>query len=156
MMIPQRPAAIDKPRVQGKVFTLTTIDVEQGNKIIQGILSLYGVDVRMLFDTSSTHYFIAPHIICRVPIPRTILSYYLVVSTPGDAVLVGSEVLQNCEIKVYGKKCLGNLVVLGIRDFDLILGMDWLSRYYAKVDCRRKVIHFKLPQQPVIVYVLNQ
>ena len=66
--------------------------------------------------------------------------------------LVGSEVLQNCEIKVYDKKCPGDLVVLGIRDFDLILGMDWLSWHYAKVNYRKKVIHFELPQQPVIVY----
>ena len=81
----------------------------------------------MLFDIGSTHSFITPHIICHVPIPRTILPYYLAMSTLGDTVLVGSEVLQNCEIKVYDKKYPGNLVVLGIRDFDIILGMDWLS-----------------------------
>ena len=123
MMIPQHPATIDKPHVQGNVFALTVADAEQGNEIIQGIISLYDVDVRVLFDTSSTHSFIAPHIICHVPIPRTIFPYYLVVSIIGDAVFVGSEVLQNCEIKVYDKKCTGDLVVLGIRDFDLILGM---------------------------------
>ena len=53
---------------------------------------------------------------------------------------------------MYDKKCAGDLVVLGIRDFDLILGMDWLFRHYAKIDYRKKVIHFELPQQPVIVY----
>jgi len=81
----------------------------------------------VFFDIDSTHSFIAPHIIYHVPIPRTIFPYYLVVSTPRDAVLVGSEVLQNCEIKVYDKKCPGDLVVLGIRDFNLILGIDYLS-----------------------------
>ncbi|XP_052172151.1 uncharacterized protein LOC127788072 [Diospyros lotus] len=146
MMMPQGSIAVDKPRMQGKVFALTASDAKQGNEIIQGSLSLYGVNVRVLFDTGSTHSFIAPHVICHIPIPRTILPYYLVVSTPGDMVLVWSE------IKVYDKKCLGDLVVLGIKDFDLILGMDWLSRHYAKVDCRRKVIHFELSQQPVIVY----
>jgi len=151
MIMLQCPTAANKPRVQGKVFVLTTADVEQGNEIIQGILSLYGVDVRVLFDTGSIYSFIALHVICHVSIPTTIFSYYLVVSTPRDAVLVGSEVLQNCEIKVYEKECPSNLVVQGIKDFDLILGMDWLSRHYAKVNYRRKVIHFELPQQPVIV-----
>jgi len=95
-------------------------DAEEGNEIIQGIISLYGVDLRVLFDTDSTNSFIASHVICRVPLPRTILPYYLVLSTPGDVVLMGSEVLQNYEIKV----CSANLMVLGIKDFDLILGMD--------------------------------
>ena len=49
--------------------------------------------MHVLLDTDSTHSFIALYIICHVPIPRMILSYYLVVSTLGDAVLVGSEVL---------------------------------------------------------------
>lgn len=76
------------------MFTLTTTDTEEGNEIIQGIF-FYMVlsDVHVLFDTGSTHYFIAPHVICHVPIPRTILSYYLVVSTPRGMVLMGSEVL---------------------------------------------------------------
>ncbi|XP_052210463.1 uncharacterized protein LOC127813503 [Diospyros lotus] len=93
MMMPQRPIAADKPCMQGKVFALIATDAEQGNEIIQGILSLYSVDVRVLFDTGSAHSFIASHVICHVPIPRTILPYYLVVSTPRDVVLVGSKIL---------------------------------------------------------------
>ncbi|XP_052173738.1 uncharacterized protein LOC127789029 [Diospyros lotus] len=45
-----------------------------------------------------------------------------------------------------GKISFGNgewaieLISLDIQDFDLILGMDFLSKYNAKVDCRRKVV----------------
>jgi len=110
--------------VQGKVFALTTANAEEGNEIIQCILSLYGVMCVYFFILT---LIIAPHVICHVHITRTIFPYYLVVYTSGGVVLMGSEVLQNCEIKVYAKECPGDLVVLGIRDFDLILSMDWLS-----------------------------
>ncbi|XP_052174731.1 uncharacterized protein LOC127789782 [Diospyros lotus] len=66
--------------------------------------------------------------------------------------MVGSEVYRDCKIMVHDKEFPGNLVVLDIKDFDLILGMDWLSQHYAKVDCRHKVIHFELPHQPIVVY----
>ena len=108
------------------MLALTKTDAEKGNKTIQYILSLYGIDVHVLFDTSSTHSFTASRVICHVPIPQTTLSYYLFVSTPRDVVLMGSTVLQNCEIKVHDKECPGNLVVLNIKDFDLIQGMDYL------------------------------
>ena len=59
--------------------------------------------------------------------------------------MVAREMFENSEIEVYDKKLLGDLVFLDVRDFDLILDMDWLSRHYARVDCRRKIIDFELP-----------
>ena len=29
--------------------------------------------------------------------------------------------------------------------FDIILGMDWLARHYASLDCREKVVIFRIP-----------
>ena len=66
--------------------------------------------------------------------------------------LLGSEVVPNCEIIVHDRVMPGDLVVLTIQDFDLLLGMDWLSHHYAKVDCQRKVITFEPPYQPEMIY----
>ena len=33
-----------------------------------------------------------------------------------------------------------------MRDFDIILGMDWLSKYHATIDCRRKNILYQPPR----------
>ncbi|XP_057996241.1 uncharacterized protein LOC131175603 [Hevea brasiliensis] len=30
-------------------------------------------------------------------------------------------------------------------DFDVILGMDWLSTHYATLDCRNKKVYFHIP-----------
>ena len=65
---------------------------------------------------------------------------------------VTPPLLELPEIEVHNKKLLGDLVILDVRDFDLILGMDWLSRYYARVDYRQRIIDFKLPQQPILNY----
>ena len=54
--------------------------------------------------------------------------------------MVAREMFENYEIEVHDKKLLGDLVILDVRDFDLILGMDWLSRHYARVDYRRKIL----------------
>lgn len=43
------------------------------------------------------------------------------------------------------------LIVLAMRGFDVILGMDWLSAFHAKLDCHEKMIAFSPPgQQPLI------
>ena len=66
--------------------------------------------------------------------------------------MVAREMFENCKIEVHDKKLLGDLVILDVKDFDLIPGMDWLSQHYARVDYRRKIIDFVLPQQLVLIY----
>ncbi|KAL5773813.1 hypothetical protein ACOSQ2_013737 [Xanthoceras sorbifolium] len=58
--------------------------------------------------------------------------------------------LPNCSIVVslptgdslLAEKFLADLIVLDIYDFDVILGMNWLSRHHAMVDCFRKEVTF--------------
>jgi hypothetical protein len=40
------------------------------------------------------------------------------------------------------------MFVLDTRGYDVILGMAWLSRHHAVINCRSKVVLFKIPHQP--------
>ena len=40
-------------------------------------------------------------------------------------------------------------------DFDVIMGMDWLSSYYATVDFRTNIVHFKFPKEVVLEWKGN-
>jgi len=35
---------------------------------------------------------------------------------------------------------LGDLILLGIQGYDVILGMDWLNQYQATIDCNQKIL----------------
>jgi hypothetical protein len=50
----------------------------------------------------------------------------------------------NCPIVIEGRVLPAKLAVFGMMGFDVILGMDWLSKYNANMDCRRKEITFQL------------
>ena len=45
---------------------------------------------------------------------------------------------KNCPIKTREYEFLGYLIELSFKEFDEILGMDWLSRHQVVVDCRMK------------------
>ena len=38
-----------------------------------------------------------------------------------------------------------DLVVLDMFDYEVILGMDWLSKYYARIYCKKKIVIFRPP-----------
>ncbi|GKV12448.1 hypothetical protein SLEP1_g23587 [Rubroshorea leprosula] len=63
------------------------------------------------------------------------------------------HLIKDCLIlkgRVEGRVLLADLILLGIVEFDVILGMDWLSTHYAMVDCYEKVVTFSAPNQPMI------
>ena len=43
-----------------------------------------------------------------------------------------------CRVIIEGHEFRANFVLLDIQDFDVILGMDWLSRHHATMDCFMK------------------
>ena len=45
-----------------------------------------------------------------------------------------------------------DLVELEILEFDVILGMDWLSAHHIVLDCFNKVVTLSIPGKPVIRY----
>ena len=43
-----------------------------------------------------------------------------------------------------------DLKVLDMIDFNVILGMDWLSSYHAILDCHAKTITLSIPGNPIV------
>ena len=50
----------------------------------------------------------------------------------------------SCIVSINGVDTLANLLLLEMMDFDVILGMDWLSSCHATVDCHSKAVKFEI------------
>ncbi|XP_070015952.1 uncharacterized protein [Nicotiana sylvestris] len=73
------------------------------------------------------------------------LSIPISVSTPvGDSIMV-DRVQRSCTVVIGGLETRVDLFLLDMVDFDVILGMDWLSPYHAVVDCHAKAVTLALP-----------
>ena len=76
------------------------------------------------------------------------MNFDLFVATPlGESVMV-NQILRDCCVMIGYKEMTVDLVLLGLQDFDVILGMDWLASYHAFVDCFGKRVTFSIPGQP--------
>ncbi|XP_070039654.1 uncharacterized protein [Nicotiana tomentosiformis] len=50
---------------------------------------------------------------------------------------------------------MADLIELGMIDFELIMGMDWLYLYFAKLDCRARIMRFEFPNKPAVEWKRN-
>ncbi|KAL0546184.1 hypothetical protein IC582_016090 [Cucumis melo] len=73
------------------------------------------------------------------------LGSILSVSTPSGVVMLSKEKIKACQVGVASHMLDVTLLVLDMQDFDVILGMDWLSANHASIDCFRKEFVFNPP-----------
>jgi len=68
-------------------------------------------------------------------------STLLEVTIPSGGVLSTNYVVNTLKIEIGDKSLETNLYVLDMQEFDVILGMDWLSKHHATIFCvERKVV----------------
>ncbi|GJX71417.1 putative reverse transcriptase domain-containing protein [Tanacetum coccineum] len=60
------------------------------------------------------------------------------------------KVIKGCKLEIEGHVFDIDLIPFGHRSFDLIIGMDWLSNYKAKIICHEKVVRIPLPDGKVL------
>ena len=73
------------------------------------------------------------------------------VVSPGKSMRANS-IVPDVYIKMGDYKFLSSPIVLGDSDIDLILGMDWLSKHKARLDCAAREIQLTHSSEDVIIY----
>ena len=62
-----------------------------------------------------------------------------------------NRVYRNCPIVIQAREFFADLITLPFREFDLILGMDWLSKHRVIVDCGKKIVVLRCSDQTEVI-----
>ncbi|KAJ3704225.1 hypothetical protein LUZ61_007930 [Rhynchospora tenuis] len=110
--------------------------------LIAGMVSVSDSFAYSLIDTGSTHSFVSQNYVDSYSWTTEPRERVMIVQTPlGKNVLV-DRICRNCKIQIAGRTLPANLVVLDMQDFDILLGLDWLTTYHAVVDCKNHSVRF--------------
>ncbi|WRX28972.1 Reverse transcriptase domain - like 10 [Theobroma cacao] len=105
-----------------------------------GTMIVFDRDAHVLIDSGSDRSYVSISFASFSDRNLSPLEEEIIVHTPLGERLVRNTYYRDCGIKVGEEEFMGDLIPLEIRDFDLILGMDWLSTHRAKVDCFKKEV----------------
>ena len=106
--------------------------------VITGTFFIYGVPYTTLIDVGSTHSYVAYNIsgALGVHFEETVCGVS-VISPLGHSVKV-EKLFKEVPLEIQGGVFCGDLMELPLEEFDLILGMDWLTKHKATLDCAAK------------------
>ncbi|XP_074323595.1 uncharacterized protein LOC141660507 [Apium graveolens] len=115
---------------------------------ISGTLLVGRRDAYVLFDTGSTHSVVSLSFVHHLGVAPSLLYPHMSIATPmGNSVII-SDIFPECPIVVGDRNCKVNLLPMEMHDFDIILGMDWLSEHRATIDYRGKRVIFGDVHEP--------
>ncbi|XP_058216665.1 uncharacterized protein LOC131327526 [Rhododendron vialii] len=124
----------------GRVFALQGTEEEMDPAVIQGTLTLFTTCVQALFDSGASHSFISATCVPTLGLETEPLKTTMHVTSPLGGKISVVLICKGCELEVSNLRLIRDLRVIEMTDFDVILGMDWLTAHRAVIDCHRKVV----------------
>ena len=121
---------------------MTTNEAQANSYTILSIMIVFGSLTRIRFGFRSSKSFISISFALHVDRELSPLKYKLVVVTLLREQIIRTSVFRGCEVLMEGVVLKENLIPLEMWDFDVILGMDWLSTHRVLVDYFTKKVVF--------------
>nr|CAD1817186.1 unnamed protein product [Ananas comosus var. bracteatus] len=145
---PQGSRAVSSSRV----FAAQVEEPTVADDVVAGIVLINGTRTRALFDTGASNLFISMSFAKAHGIEISENADAWWVYAPEHTFSVKKECAA-CPVQI-GDWIMpvGLLVLSRMKGFDIVLGIDWLSKYYATIDCKSRVITFREPGQKEVVY----
>ena len=139
------------PTAPARAYAMKAREDQNAPEVIAGIFSLYNTKMHALIDPGSTHSYVCmEHVFDKVPAMEK-LAYDMHVTSPLGHNVSVNNIYRNCPIVIQTKEFLADLITLPFREFDLILGMDWLSKHRAINDCGQKTVVLKCSDQTEVI-----
>ncbi|GJU97721.1 putative reverse transcriptase domain-containing protein [Tanacetum coccineum] len=115
---------------QGRAYMLKDKNAQQDPNIVTGMFLLNQHLVKVLFDSGADRSFISISLASKLNIPSITMDTFYDIEIARLENLLGS--------------------------FDVVIGMDWLSKYHAKILCDEKVVHIPINGETLIIRVMEK
>ena len=77
------------------------------------------------------------------------------VSLPLGELMNSGQILCGCTVLVDSRELYVDLIVLDMVDYEVILIIDWLSKYHASIDCMKKIVMFQPPEEKEFLLIVT-
>nr|GFA59841.1 reverse transcriptase domain-containing protein [Tanacetum cinerariifolium] len=134
-----------------RTYMLRDKNAHRDPNVITGMFLLNQHLVKVLFDLGEDKSFVSISLASMLNIPPiTLDTTYDIEMANGN--LVGTNtVIQGCTLTLLNQPFEINLMPIKLGSFDVVIGMDWLSKYHAKIICAEKVVHIPIDDETLII-----
>ncbi|XP_027109273.1 uncharacterized protein [Coffea arabica] len=147
----QTSARGSQPKVPARVYALDHQQIPEATEVVKCTVPICHRLARVLIDSGATHSFVNPNFMRGIDLKPIKLPYDLEGRMPtGNQSLIANLMYRDCEIWIGEQKLMADLIGLAIKGYDVILGMDWLTRYNAQLNYKTKIVELCIPGEATL------
>ncbi|TLX68551.1 hypothetical protein E9993_23220, partial [Labilibacter sediminis] len=141
------------PRAMGRAFQITPEEAREDPKVVSGTFLVNSRPAHVLFDSGASDSFVSTRFTYHLQSPLQSIKKPFYVDTAGDVSILVDKIYRRCILEIDNHEFHVDLIPIGLSNFDIIVGMDWMSKYHADIMCYEKMIRIPIEgEEPVYVY----
>ncbi|GJV53179.1 reverse transcriptase domain-containing protein [Tanacetum coccineum] len=146
------------PRPPSHVYQMmTTKEAKEAHDVVTCTFFVNLLLAHVLFDSGSDRSFVSELFSRNFIIPISKPNPSLDVEVAGSKIIHVANVFQNYEVEIDTEKFLIDLIPMPMGEIDVVIGMDWLSKYDAIISCQNKLIRIRTPSGgETFIYVVRE
>ncbi|GKA58171.1 putative reverse transcriptase domain-containing protein [Tanacetum coccineum] len=123
-----------------KVYVVGNAGTNPDSNIVMGTFLLNNRYASILFDTGADRSFVSITFSSLIDITPTTLDHYYDVELADGKIIGINTIIRGCTLNFLNHPFNINLMPVELGSFDVIIGMDWLSKYHVFIDCAEKIV----------------
>jgi hypothetical protein len=135
----------------GRVNHMTSDEAQQAQDV-EGMFLASSHPATILFDSEASHSFISSSFVTKYSLPIATMKHTMLVSSPGGEMMT-KHICPVVSITIRGVDFPSNLIHIDSKGIDIILGIDWLSKYDGVIQCARKAVKLTKKDGTLVEFV---
>ncbi|GJW09135.1 putative reverse transcriptase domain-containing protein [Tanacetum coccineum] len=122
------------------------------NNVVTGTFLLNNRCASILFDTGADRSFVSTQFSALINIAPTTLDHGYNVELADGRIIWVNTVLLGCTLNFLNHPFHVDLMPVEMGTYDVIIGMDWLTKYQAVIDCAKKIVRIPFGSEILIFH----
>ncbi|XP_074351920.1 uncharacterized protein LOC141691075 [Apium graveolens] len=131
---------------QTRTFNMNVKDAIQSSDVVSGTLPVNAANAKVLIDSGATRSFISKSFVDKLNCETQLMHEPLSIILANQDRVSVNHVCPHCAIEIARHVFPVNIIPFQLGEFDVILGMDWLTSFSAQIDCKDKRVVLSTPQ----------
>jgi hypothetical protein len=131
---------------------MTNDEAQQAQDVVLGMFLVSSLPATILFDSGSSHSFISSSFVMKHSLPIAITKHTMLVSSLGGEMRM-KHICPAVSITIREVDFLSNLILLDSKGIDIILGMNWLSKYDGVIQCAKTAVRLTKKDGTTVEFV---
>ncbi|GJR33540.1 reverse transcriptase domain-containing protein [Tanacetum coccineum] len=135
---------------QGRAYALGGRDASPDSNVIMGTFLLNNHYAIILFDTGADRSFVSNTFSALINITPTTLENHYDVELADGKIIGVNTITRGCTLNFMNHLFDIDLMPVSLGSFDVIIGMDWLTKYHGVIICDEKIVRVPFEKETLI------